>query len=128
MTKLDPQFVEDRALRNAALEVLKADIEHAKESFKPKNVAGRMGERVKAGAEEVFELAKDRADDNRGAIAAVIGALFLFLARNPILEILGLKDAPDEDEDDSSLLDSVSESFAETVDDAGEALGLTTED
>ena len=47
---------------------------------------------MREGAEEVFELAKDRADDNRGVIAVLIGALFLYLARQPILEILGLSE------------------------------------
>jgi len=90
MPQIDPGLAEDRALRNAALSVLKADIEHAKKTFAPKSVATRTGTRMKEGAEEVYELARERADDNRGIIAVLIGALFLFLARQPILEILGL--------------------------------------
>ncbi|QIQ86162.1 hypothetical protein [Erythrobacter sp.] len=97
MPDIDPRLAEDRALRNAALAVLKADIEHAKESFTPKSIAARTGTRLKEGAEEVYEIAKDRADDNRGVIAVLIGALFLFLARQPILEILGLADPPEAD-------------------------------
>ncbi|KPP93229.1 hypothetical protein [Erythrobacter sp. HL-111] len=99
MADMDPRLAEDLALRNAALAVLKADIDHAKKSFAPKAVATRAGTRVKEGAEEVFELAKERADDNRGVIAVLIGALFLFLARQPILEILGLAEPPPDDAD-----------------------------
>ncbi|MEE4205204.1 MAG: hypothetical protein V2I39_02860 [Erythrobacter sp.] len=101
MADIDPRLAEDRALRNAALAVLKADIDHAKKSFAPKAVATRAGTRVKEGAEEVFELAKDKADDSRGVIAMLIGALFLFLARQPILEILGLADPAGDEEDES---------------------------
>lgn len=104
MPQIDPRLAEDRALRNAALAVLKADIEHAKKTFAPKSIAARTGTRLKEGAEEVYELAADKADDNRGVIAVLVGALFVFLARRPILEILGLAepgeddgDGPDED-------------------------------
>jgi hypothetical protein len=104
MPQIDPGLAEDRALRNAALAVLKADIEHAKTTFAPKAIATRTGARMKEGAEEVYELAKERADDNRGIIAVLIGALFLFLARQPILEILGLAEPHEamggEDEND----------------------------
>ena len=100
MTDIDPRLAEDRALRNAALAVLKADIEHAKTTFAPKSIARRTGTRMKEGAEEVYDLAIDKADDNRGVIAVLIGALFLFLARQPILEILGLGDAFESEPDD----------------------------
>lgn len=97
MSDIDPRLAEDRALRNAALAVLKADVAHAKVSFAPKSIAARTGTRLKEGAEEIYEIAKDRADDNRGVIAVLIGALFLLLARQPILEILGLAEPGEED-------------------------------
>ncbi|MEQ8412028.1 MAG: hypothetical protein RIC51_08655 [Erythrobacter sp.] len=102
MAEIDPRLAEDRALRNAALAVLKADIAHARETFAPGNLAKRTGARVKDGAEEVYDIAKDRADDNRGAIAVLVGALFLFFARQPILEIIGLRGPEGEAEDEKA--------------------------
>jgi len=95
---IDPRLAEDRALRNAARAVLESDIEHARRTFAPASLARRTGGRIREGAEDVFELAKDRADDNRGVIAVLIGALFLYLARQPILEILGLSEPAGEND------------------------------
>ncbi|MBV7259922.1 hypothetical protein [Erythrobacter crassostreae] len=96
MSKLDQQFYEDRALRDAAREVLMADIAHAKVSLSGKGIAGRVAGRVGDGAKDVFEVAKVHSDDNRGIIAALIGALVLWFTRAPILEILGLEEAEDQ--------------------------------
>ncbi|MDJ0641365.1 MAG: hypothetical protein QNJ15_00975 [Erythrobacter sp.] len=90
MTKLPQQFVEDRALRDAARDVLMADIEHARNSISGKGIAARIGSRVGDGAKDVFEVAKGHADDNRGILAALVGAIVLFFAREPILEIFGI--------------------------------------
>jgi len=89
MTKLDPQFLEDKALRDAARAVLVADIDHARETFSAKGVATRVGERVGDGAKDVLEVAKTQADDNRGILAALIGAILLWIGRDTIFEILG---------------------------------------
>lgn len=90
MTDLEQRFVEDRALRDAARTVLLADLEHARASFSAKGIADRVGGRIGDGAKDVYEVAKEQADDNRGIIAAIIGALILWFAREPILELLGL--------------------------------------
>ena len=97
MTKLPAQFIEDRAIRDAAFDVLKADIEHAKVSLAPKGVVGRVGGRIGDGAKDVFEVAKTNADDNRGVLAILLGALALFLARGPILELF--RGQQDDEED-----------------------------
>jgi hypothetical protein len=119
MANLDPKFVEDRELRDAALAVLKSDIGHAKETFKPGNIASRVGGQVAAGAEEVFELAKDRADDNRGVIAVLLGAITLFLARGPILEILGFAKP---EENDGAAQDETTEPEPDTAADEAEEI------
>ena len=95
MTKLPQQFLEDRALRDAARDVFMADIQHARTSISGKGIAARVGSRVGDGAKDVFEVAKVHADDNRGILAALLGALVLFFAREPILEILGITPSPD---------------------------------
>lgn len=102
MSKLDQQLREDRALRDAAKAVLMADIEHARASFSAKGVADRVGTRIGDGAKDAFEVAKVNADDNRGIIAILIGAVLLWLSREPILEILGLKEAEPDLESDIS--------------------------
>ena len=99
MSKLEQQMREDRILRDAAKAVLMADIAHARNTLSPSGVAERVGERIGDGAKDVFEVAKIHADDNRGILAALIGALLLWIGRGPILEILGLRD---EDEDSVS--------------------------
>ncbi len=96
MSNLEKQLVEDRMLRNAAKAVLMADIEHAKNTLSPEGVAERVAGRIGDGAKDVFEVAKTHADDNRGVLAALIGALLLWIVREPILEILGLSDAPED--------------------------------
>ena len=90
MSRLEDQLIEDRRLRDAARAVLVADLEHARTSFSSKGLADRVGTRIGDGAVDVFETAKAQASDNRGIIAALIGALLLWLGREPILEALGL--------------------------------------
>ena len=94
MSKLPQQFIEDRALRDAARDVFMADIQHARTSISGKGIAARVGSRVGDGAKDVFEVAKVHADDNRGILAALLGALVLFFAREPILEVLGITPSP----------------------------------
>lgn len=89
MSKLEQQFREDRMLRNAARENFFADVEHVKTSFSGKGLAERTVERVGAGAKDAFEHASIAADNNRGVLAALIGAIILWFARNPIIEALG---------------------------------------
>ncbi len=108
MTKLPDQFIQDRALRDSARAVILADVEHAKVSFSAKGVAGRVGGRIGDGAKDVYEVAKVHSDDNRGIIAALIGAVLLWLAREPIFEILGFEpeDAAGEDQDEETGADT----------------------
>lgn len=93
MSRLPEQFREDRALRDAAKSVLMTDIEHARTSLTPKGFADRVGGRIGDGAKDVYSVAKGHADDNRGIIAALIGAILLWISRDTIFEILGLEKA-----------------------------------
>ena len=100
MVGLPQQFLEDRALRDAARAVFVADITHARSSLSAKGVATRVGSRIGDGAKDVFEVARLQAEDNRGILAILIGALVLWFAREPIREIFGLAQ-PEEDIDAS---------------------------
>ena len=109
MPKLPAQFVEDRALRDAARDVFMADIAHARTSISGKGIAERVGSRVGDGAKDVFEVARVHADDNRGILAALIGAILLFFARDPILEVLGITPSDDGDETPEPESDTIDE-------------------
>ena len=101
MNRLPNQFIEDRALRDAARGVLKADIAHARAAFSGKSIASRIAGRIGDGAQDVVEVAKTNAENNRGILAILLGAVVLFFAREPILEILGLGPENDAVNDDS---------------------------
>ena len=87
MSKLEQQFLEDRALRNAAKALLDADIERVKADLDDRSVGKRALDRAKDGAAEVFEKASDSASSNSGILALLIGAIVLWFARNPILSL-----------------------------------------
>ena len=112
MSDLDQKYLEDRALRDAAKANLLADIEYVKEAFSGKGLTSRFVDRIGDGARDVFEQASETAEDNRGIIAALVGAILLWLSRGPILELLGLtEEAPDSE-------DAIEAGEAETSDPA----------
>lgn len=88
MSSLKRQLVEDRALRDAALALVKADIAHLKGDFGAKSMGARFVDRMSEGAVDVFEEAVEVADDNKGVLATLIAAVILWFARNPILSLL----------------------------------------
>ena len=98
MSDLEQQFYADRALRNAALTVLKADFEHAKTSFSGKGLADRLTGRIGEGAKDVIEAAREKTDDNLGIIALLVSAIVLWFSREPIADFLGLGADDDEGE------------------------------
>ena len=88
MTSLKRQLLEDRALRDAALALVRADIAHLKGDFGAKSMGARFVDRISEGAVDVFEEAVDVAEDNKGVLATLIAAVILWFARNPILALL----------------------------------------
>nr|WP_137678493.1 hypothetical protein [Parerythrobacter lutipelagi] len=91
---LDRQLVQDRALRDAALELVKADVSHLRMDMNAAGLASRFATRMSEGATDLYEEAVEKADDNRGVLAALIAAVVLWFARNPLLSLL-----PDMDDD-----------------------------
>lgn len=102
MSWREERLIEDRALRDAARAVLMADLAHARSSFSAKGMADRVGSRIGDGALDVLETAKETASDNRGIIAALIGAILLWLGREPLLEALGFGDDAEAEADPSA--------------------------
>ncbi|MFL0670537.1 MAG: hypothetical protein ACJLS3_03625 [Erythrobacter sp.] len=117
MTSLPKRYVEDKALRDAAKGVLEADVAHFKAALAEQGIAGRVGaqitgkvkNRITAGAHDVIEQAKSAAEDHRGVLAVLVGALILWLAREPLLGLLGLDNAPGEAELDADADEAMDE-------------------
>lgn len=90
MTRLPDAFHQDRALRDAARDVLRADIEHARATLSGKAIANRVTGRIGDGAKDVLEVAKGHASERQGLIAGLVALVVLWFAREPIAELLGL--------------------------------------
>lgn len=96
MSQLPPRFVEDRALRDAARAVLEEDIARLRASLGEQGVASRVSAsvgttitgRIRAGADDVLEQAKQAASDYRGVLAVLVGAILLWLMRGPLLALI----------------------------------------
>jgi hypothetical protein len=87
------QLEQDRALRNSARALIKADIAHVRTLFGGASLGKRALSRVSDGASEVFEQASESASSHRGALIALLSAVGLWFARNPIMAMF-------EDEDE----------------------------
>jgi hypothetical protein len=108
MSALPQRFIEDRALRDAARAVLDEDIARLRASLGEQGVASRVTSsigttvtgRLKAGASDVLDSAKETAIDNRGVIAVLVAAILLWLMRGPLLALVTEEDfAPGESAD-----------------------------
>ena len=91
------RMLEDKYMRDSARALVEADIEHLKSDFAHKGLGERAIERVREGATDLYEEAADMAGDNKGALAALIAAIIVWFARNPIMELFGRD--PDEGDD-----------------------------
>ena len=108
MTALPPRFIEDRALRDAARAVLEEDVACLRESLEEEGVTSRVTSsvgttitgRIRAGANDVLEQAKQAASDHRGVLAVLIGAILLWLMRGPLLALI---EGEAEDEADTEI-------------------------
>jgi hypothetical protein len=96
MTALPPRFIEDRALRDAARAVLEEDVARLRDSLEEEGVTSRVTSsvgttitgRIRAGANDVLEQAKQAASDHRGVLSVLIGAILLWLMRGPLLALI----------------------------------------
>ena len=108
MTALPPRFIEDRALRDAARAVLEEDVARLRDSLEEEGVTSRVTSsvgttitgRIRAGANDVLEQAKQAASDHRGVLAVLICAILLWLMRGPLLALI---EGEAEDEADTEI-------------------------
>ena len=93
---------EDRALRDSAKALVKADLAHVKADLSGKSVQSRVSDRVSEGALDLFEEGKVLATENKEVLAGLGGALVLLLAGVPLVRWLfsSNDDEPDYDDDD----------------------------
>lgn len=113
MTKLPARFIEDRALRDAARAVIEEDIARIRASLDKQGVASRVSSsvgnsisgRIRDGASDVLEQAKQQASDHRGVLALLVGAILLWLMRVPLLALLLGEDSDDTTHEDNGDAD-----------------------
>lgn len=93
------EVIADRHLRDAAWELLKADLRNLKADLNARSVGERAMDRITVGAAEVYDEAIEVASDNKGALAAILAALVMWFARHPILQAVGFEEDEAEQDD-----------------------------
>jgi hypothetical protein len=89
MSELEQRLAEDKALRDAALDLFKDDLALVRADLAAKGVGARVAARVGEGTMETLDDAVDYAEANKGKVAAAVAAVLLWFARGPILDLLG---------------------------------------
>ncbi len=100
MTDRYNRMREDRHLRNSARALVEADIANIKADLSRKGLGTRAADRMREGAIELYEEAVEVAEDNKGALAALVAAIVVWFARNPLLSAFGLGAGSDDAEED----------------------------
>ena len=89
MSEVGDRLSEDKALRDAALALFKADLAMVRADLKERGLGSRVADRVGESTMDMLDEAVDYAEDNKGKVAAGIAAVVLWFARGPILDALG---------------------------------------
>lgn len=97
---LERQFAQDRAMRDAAFELVKADFSHLRTDLSAQGLASRFTARLGEGATDLYEDAVEAADNHRGLLAGLLAAIILWFAREPIIDLLTGEDRYEDYEDD----------------------------
>jgi hypothetical protein len=98
---LEREMREDRLLRDAARALVEADIAQLKASLAARSIPERIGDRIGEGATDVLDEAVAVADDHKGVIATLIGAIILWFARHPLIDLFIDDNARDSERDDA---------------------------
>ena len=88
MSDLADQLAEDKALRDAALQLFKSDVALIRSSLDERGVGARAKDRLGEAALGMLDDAIDFAEDNKSWVAAGATAVVLWFARKPILRWL----------------------------------------
>lgn len=98
-SSIDQRMYQDRAMRDAAKAVVMSDIANIKADLAARSVGDRVADRISDSALGVFEEAIEVADNNKGALAALLGAIALWFTRNPIIALFVGDDEDEVDEE-----------------------------
>ena len=85
MTDLASRLAEDKALRDAALQLFKSDLALIRGDLDERGVGARAKDRLGEAALGMVDDAIDYAEDNTGWVAAGAAAVVLWFARKPIM-------------------------------------------
>jgi hypothetical protein len=100
VSDLEHRLAEDKALRDAALALFKADIALVRADLDERGRGPRITNRVGESTMEMLDEATDFAEDNKGKVAAGVAAVVLWFARGPILDALGRLIGEDEEDEE----------------------------
>lgn len=96
--RLAHQLAEDKALRDAALALFKADLRFIRNDLDRRGVGERVADRLGEGARDLADDALDYATAHKGVVAAAAAAAVLWFVRAPLLRALA-EMFDDEDEE-----------------------------
>ena len=85
MTDLAGQLAEDKALRDAALQLFRSDLALIRGDLGERGIGARAKDRLGEAALGMVDDAIDYAESNKGWVAAGAAAVVLWFARKPIL-------------------------------------------
>ena len=100
MSSLERRLAEDKALRDSALALFKADLALVRADLDERGLGKRIADRLGESTMDMIDDAADYAEDNKGKVAAGIAAIVLWFARGPILDAIGRHLGDDENESD----------------------------
>ena len=109
MSGLEQRLADDKALRDAALALFKADLALVRADLAERGIGARVADRLGESAMDIVDEGIDYAEENKGKVAAGVAALVLWFARRPILDALGRLIGTDEDDAEPREADSRSE-------------------
>lgn len=126
MNQLPARFREDRDLRDKARAVLAEDLARLQGSLEEQGIASRVSSgvtstistRIRTGAREVLDQARAQAEDKKGVLAVLIGAIILWFAREPIFAWFDELRAADGDSDNAPPPEAAPTAAASTGDPA----------
>lgn len=100
MSDLEQRLAEDKALRDAALALFKADLALVRADLEERGVGARIGDRLSESTMDLLDEGLDFAEENKGKVAAGLAAIVMWFARGPILDALADLLGLDEDDDE----------------------------
>jgi hypothetical protein len=99
VSDLEHRLAEDRMLRDAALDLFKADLALIRADLKERGVGARVADRIGESTLEMVDDAADYAEHHKGTVAATIAAIILWFTRGPIIDALARLLGEEEDDD-----------------------------